>query len=84
MIGLLFGPLGRWAAAGAVILAALTAVYWAGGREARQDAQDARQEIQTRERMDDAVEAIDRADDDQLADWLRRRAGGNARPLRWH
>lgn len=79
----LFGPLGRWLAVAAVVLAGLAAVYRLGGQDARREAGDLRDTLQTRERIDDAVQDMDRRSDDDIDAWLRGRAGQPARPLRW-
>lgn len=83
MLALLAGRLVPWLAVAAAALAITGAVYLLGGRDARRDANDLRDTLQTRERIDDAVQDIDRRSDDDIDAWLRRRADQPARTLRW-
>lgn len=69
MIGLLFSPLGRALGIAAVVLGVLGAVYFLGGRDARDKLDDARREIDTHERIDDATS--DPRSPDDIIDRLR-------------
>ena len=75
----LFGPLGRWLAVAVVVLAGLAAVYRLGGQDARREAGDLRDTLQTRERIDDAVQDMDRRSDEQISEWLARRGSLDTR-----
>lgn len=83
MLALLAGRLVPWLAVAAAALAITGAVYRLGGQDARREAGDLRDTLQTRERIDDAVQDIDRRSDDELDAWLRRRADQPARRLQW-
>lgn len=72
MMALLTGRVGLIAAGVLVVLAVVVAIYWMGGRDARREAGELRDEITTDRRMDDAGESIDSGDDGHVSDWLRR------------
>lgn len=54
MLSLLTGRVGLIAAGVLVVLAVVATIYWMGGREARREAGELRDQISTHERMRDA------------------------------
>lgn len=72
MIALLTGRAGIWLAGAVLLLAVVASIYWMGGRDARREADELRDEITTDRRMDDAGEDLRSGDDQHIRDWLRR------------